>query len=68
MRKEFRKGNVGKGNDGGGVSGLPRHTATFWARNEEEMRGRWNNVSLGYSRRACDASLRVLGDFKGLHS
>ena len=26
MRKEFGKGNVGKGNDGGGVSGLLRHT------------------------------------------
>lgn len=26
MTKEFDKGSVGKGNDGGGVSGLPRHT------------------------------------------
>ncbi|MCK4387799.1 MAG: helix-turn-helix domain-containing protein [Dehalococcoidia bacterium] len=26
MRKEFGKGSVGKGNDGGGISGLPRHT------------------------------------------
>jgi excisionase family DNA binding protein len=27
MGKEFGKGNVGKGNDGGSGSGLPRHTA-----------------------------------------
>ena len=25
MRNEFEKSNVGKGNDGGGGSGLPRH-------------------------------------------
>ena len=28
MRNEFEKSNVGKGNKGGGGSGLPRHAAT----------------------------------------
>ena len=41
-------------------------TLTFRDRTDEEVRSGWTKVGLGYSRRACDAFLRVLGDLKGL--
>lgn len=42
-------------------------TLTFRDRSEAEVARGWTKVGMGYSKRACDAFLRNVGDSRGLH-